>query len=365
MAQIIGLKDWDSSGRLGASPSTAQLPKPELSAMEVIGLLTNMIGKVQAGKKENNQDLAWREAAKAELGVELPTGMGKLYPEMVQKKFEAGLDPEKKLYESLLSGTDKPISPTDTTDFSVMPGTQPTAAPVDGMGIDKSKLLRGLLSKKFGVPYEQMMTPEEKAQGLSDKRAEKLQDIEIKSFVSPQKRKDDLQKAELAAQSLNYMKDKAQNLPSGGAAIGGNIANFISRGSFNPQLALYEKQMPAMSVTIYREITGDTRLSDQDAEARALPLLWDPRKGEAGAIKEGVFNDLSKMYQARINLIKKGMYKPNPKDPAEMITPIEDVMAEAKKMNDVVNPEIQSKIQKAKAAGYSDEEIQAYLSGGK
>ena len=174
------------------------------------------------------------------------------------------------------------------------------------------------------------VTLENPQANLANRKAEQLQDVEMKSYITPEKQKQDLQKAKLAAQSLNYMKDKAKNLPTGGKAMASNVGNFLTRGALNPQLALYEKQMPAMATTIYREITGDTRLSDQDAESRALPLLWDARKGEANAIKEGVFEDLDKLYQARIRLIEKGSYKPNPKDPSEFITPMEDVMAEAK-----------------------------------
>jgi hypothetical protein len=57
--------------------------------------------------------------------------------------------------------------------------------------------------------------------------------------------------------------------------------------------------------------------------------LWNPARGEGGSIRSGSFTDLDKLYQARIRLLQKGKYKPNPKDPTEMITPIEDVIAEA------------------------------------
>jgi hypothetical protein len=55
-------------------------------------MLTGIIGKAQEKSQANNQDLQWRQAAKSELGIDLPIGMGKLYPEMVQKKFETAQD---------------------------------------------------------------------------------------------------------------------------------------------------------------------------------------------------------------------------------------------------------------------------------
>jgi hypothetical protein len=181
-----------------------------------------------------------------------------------------------------------------------------------------------------GVKYKIPQSQEQFESELARKKEEQLQNQELKSYISPAKQQEDLQKAQLAYNNLQFMKEKAERLPAGYASLGGNIANFVRRGESNPQLALYEKELPAMAVAIYRDVTGDTRLSDQDARERAYPLLWNPARGEGGSIRSGSFADLDKLYQARIRLLQKGKYKPNPKDSTEMITPIEDVIAEAK-----------------------------------
>lgn len=47
----------------------------------------------------------------------------------------------------------------------------------------------------------------------------------------------------------------------------------------------YLDSLPAASAGIYRAITGDNRLSDADAAARAKPLIWHPM--EPGDVREG------------------------------------------------------------------------------
>ena len=215
-------------------------------------------------------------------------------------------------------------------------GIMPRTNAIDTTGTDEAGKIVGVDRQPYpesinigGFGFKFPTPPEIQRQQIEQKAQEATALAEAKMKVPPQKIVQDLQKAELAYQNLKYMKDKAETLPSGYRAIGSNIGNFFLRGELNPELALYEKQMPAMAVAIYREITGDTRLSDYDARDRAYPLLWSAKKGEGESIKVGVFKDLEKLYQARIALIRKGAYKPNPKDPTEMITPLEDVMAEA------------------------------------
>jgi hypothetical protein len=218
----------------------------------------------------------------------------------------------------------------------MMEAFSPKAGAIDTTGTDESGNVVGIDRNDYfmkptfgssGPSFSLEMKPEA---ALRNKLKEQKATQELKSQISPKKQQDDLQKAQLAYQNLGYLRDKAKNLPTGYGAIGTNFGNFFSRGEVNPELALYEKQMPAMAVAVYRDITGDTRLSDSDAQARAYPLLWNARRGEGKSIREGVFNDLEKLYKARISLIQKGQYKSNPKDPEEMITPIEDVLNEAK-----------------------------------
>ena len=243
--------------------------------------------------------------------------------EQVKNQMKAAYDPESQLMSYALDRMRQPQIASSPESSS------PEMVPVS-QGVSPDKLIRGVMSKKFGVPYEEMMTPEENKAKIARKTDEQMALQEVKSRVTPQKQQEDLKKAQSAYQNLRYMKEKATNLPSGYGAFGANFSNFRTRGESNPQLALYEKQMPAMAVAIYRDITGDTRLSDDDAKKRAYPLLWDPSKGEGESIKKGTFEDLERLYQARLSLIQKGQYKVNPLDANELITPLEEVLAEAK-----------------------------------
>lgn len=143
------------------------------------------------------------------------------------------------------------------------------------------------------------------------------------------KRQQDLAGMQRVKANLDFMKEKAMSLPSGYGSLGVNFKNFMTRGESNPDLALYEKQLPAMSVSIYRDLTGDTRLSDSDAQGRAYPLFWNPGRGEGESIKIKSFDDLEKLYQARERLVSKGAYQPNPLDKEEMIIPFDSIMNEA------------------------------------
>ncbi len=264
---IINLRDWDTSGTLGPS-SGGIAPKPQLSSEQIIGMLTGLISKGQENKKASNQDLQWRQAAKAELGVDLPLGMGKLYPEMVQKKFEANLDPEKKLYEQLLSGVNNPSTPAATAeavDYSQIPGTQP-ATPTNGLGVDSGKILRGLISKKFGIPYEELMTPEEK----QNKRTDTLQgEIAKKELSSMATMLPKLDQAFQAANQLEdlYYKGATPDANPLKARLTGIPDAILAKSGGNPQLNAYMNNLKAFSGLISKGGFGEAgMLTQQDIE---------------------------------------------------------------------------------------------------
>jgi hypothetical protein len=55
-----------------------------------------------------------------------------------------------------------------------------------GAGINRDQLMRGMLSKKFGIPYEQMMTPEERGRSVEERKfqmekGEKDKQLEVRS----------------------------------------------------------------------------------------------------------------------------------------------------------------------------------------
>ena len=64
-----------------------------------------------------------------------------------------------------------------------------------------------------------------------------------------------------------------------------NLASKATLGNIGgTNLRLYDQNRPATAVSLYRALTGDTRLSDADAKARALPLL--PSAGEPKAVQQ-------------------------------------------------------------------------------
>lgn len=84
---------------------------------------------------------------------------------------------------------------------------------------------------------------------------------------------------------------------------------------------LYTENLPSSAVALYRALTGDTRLSDADAKARALPLLWEPSQDVSLRTKKNEFID--KMILNREKMLAGGKYK-------DGVIPLEDLKQAAK-----------------------------------
>ena len=82
---------------------------------------------------------------------------------------------------------------------------------------------------------------------------------------------------------------------------------------------------PAFAAGLYRDLTGDKRLSDVDAQSRAMPLLWHPSEDEK--IRKRSFADIKRALNARIKLIQEGRYTMSPE--GDFITPLDEVLKEA------------------------------------
>ena len=114
---------------------------------------------------------------------------------------------------------------------------------------------------------------------------------------------------------------------------------------------LYTENLPSSAVALYRALTGDTRLSDSDAKARALPLLWEPSQDTSLRTKKNAFID--KMINAREELLSSGKYK-------DGVIPLSD-LKKAASSSGSLDPRYEAAVK----AGYSKEEIDAYLKGRK
>jgi hypothetical protein len=106
--------------------------------------------------------------------------------------------------------------------------------------------------------------------------------------------------------NLETLRQEARTIKGGWGGIGNIITAEATRGKSEGATMRYMRKIPAYSAGMYRSLTGDNRLSDADAAARAKPLLWDPTVDDS--LKEPMFNDLELAFKARERLLEKGMY---------------------------------------------------------
>lgn len=102
----------------------------------------------------------------------------------------------------------------------------------------------------------------------------------------------------------------------------------LSSGKQNPELFSYVNKMPARAAAIYRDLTGDTRLSDQDAAARAMGLIWNPLRDDI-SLRGKYFKELEDLRAARERLLREGNYVLG--EGGVLITPLESLRKEVKK----------------------------------
>lgn len=96
-------------------------------------------------------------------------------------------------------------------------------------------------------------------------------------------------------------------------AFAGSIGAEKLYGRFGTsQHKTYLDTVPAASAGAYRAVTGDNRLSDEDAASRAKPLFWDPREPED--TREGKNAFLNFMLEEAENGLT---YQNEPKDDME------------------------------------------------
>lgn len=160
--------------------------------------------------------------------------------------------------------------------------------------------------------------------------------INLKKKVPSAQQQQDLTEAKGAKSLLDQMEVDSKKLPSGYGAIWQNIGNFFTRGNSNPKLVTYNDTRPAAAVGLYRALTGDKRLSDADAKARALPLMWDSDEGDK--VRTEKFSKLKRMAEARIKLVQEGKYTVD--ENGQYITPLTDLEEAAKSIDATTSNEL-------------------------
>lgn len=96
---------------------------------------------------------------------------------------------------------------------------------------------------------------------------------------------------------LDAIEAKLQNVPTSVLGAATSLASTVTGGSIGEDTKVYNDVKPAMAAKFYRAVTKDTRLSDQDAESRALPLF--PSAYDAAAVRQ---KKLAFLRQAALNL---------------------------------------------------------------
>ena len=99
------------------------------------------------------------------------------------------------------------------------------------------------------------------------------------------------QQIDIAGQQdlVSSLRDKLDSIPSSIAGAGASGLAKVSGGIISPDTKAYLDIMPSAAVKIYRSTTGDTRLSDADAAARAYPIMpkpWEPKELQNSKLKD-------------------------------------------------------------------------------
>lgn len=115
--------------------------------------------------------------------------------------------------------------------------------------------------------------------------------------------KDDLDKINNVIQLTGTLDKVLDKIPAG---IQGGFESVISKSGYGfPDAAAYNRTRSAAAVSFYRASTGDTRLSDADAEARALPLLSTP--GMSKPQRDALQSLRNEMLNDRKTQLEKGI----------------------------------------------------------
>ena len=188
-----------------------------------------------------------------------------------------------------------------------------------------------------GFTFKRQVPEDEKLQAIDlrvDEAVKKAKALaEVKAGVPSAQAQKDLIGVKQQLANVDQMEKLAKDIPGGFGGIGSIVLSSVSRGKFSTKTRLYLKQLPAFAAGLYRDLTGDKRLSDDDAAKRAMPLLWNPTEDEV--IKKDSFANIKKALLSRIKLIEEGKYQQSPD--GDFITPLSSVLSNAN-----VKPKAQS-----------------------
>ena len=150
--------------------------------------------------------------------------------------------------------------------------------------------LRGIpfgQAKEFVMSLRQEKQPSAIDVAIKQERLKKMQQPKQEkiSAKEEEQQKSKIKSLQLIEQAKGLLRQSPSGLISGvGAKVGAGLG-------LSEIPASYAGLKPAVAVQIYRALTGDTRLSDADAAARALPLI--PTFTQTRATQERKWSELN------------------------------------------------------------------------
>src|SRR3990167_10202493 len=130
-----------------------------------------------------------------------------------------------------------------------------------------------------GISYERVPSETEITQEEEQKATREEASLKRKALYGTENQ-NAIRKAFAQMGNVNIMTNKLFQIPAGRGEYATKIGAFITGGVTQKQadIAEYEDFVQANSAGLYRDLTGDNRLSDMDAQARALPLIPRPQQ---------------------------------------------------------------------------------------
>jgi hypothetical protein len=159
------------------NPTQWETDKPK-RMQESLQSLVSLLAQNEEEQKAKKRDEQFRQAIKAEMGIDVPEGAGeKAYLTSLENK----LDPEKRMFASMFPQGGEDASVSDNAKAMDALSKNSTG------NIKPDMIMRGIMSKKFGVPYEQMMTGDEKtakAQTEIDQKVKEKASTDLNEYTT-------------------------------------------------------------------------------------------------------------------------------------------------------------------------------------
>ncbi len=175
-------------------------------------------------------------------------------------------------------------------------------------GITSDKLLRGMVSKKYGIPYESLQTPEENQRKL-DKKVEEAQALEQAKGIPTS----ETGKVALARESIKNIQDVKKLLfPTGKATSfkrttayasnlpGGNFPVLPSRGWGKAEQEVYRK----MGASLAGRQLIQTGVAARPEETQKLISQFAPSLGSSSESALNGLNELENFYKDYLNTLE-------------------------------------------------------------